>query len=130
MEFGSIEALEGYPHWYNWVVRQLLLAEINAIPQVAKVYCLNRSANGRQRQSRGLDDSWSDTRVEFLQADLSLPLLGLAPGTYRQLIDKVTVVIHCAWKVDFNLTIESFESQIRGVGICLILVFIRGTRHP
>jgi thioester reductase-like protein len=50
-----------------------------------------------------------------LQADLSLPQLGLAPGTYRQLIDEVTVVIHCAWKVDFNLTIESFESQIRGV---------------
>jgi hypothetical protein len=65
-----------------------------------------------------------------LQADLSLPQLGLAPGTYRQLIDEVTVVIHCAWKVDFNLTIESFESQIRGVAICLILVLFAEQGTP
>jgi thioester reductase-like protein len=99
-----------------------LLTAIEALPEsrVAKVYCLNRSANSKARQkkgnrSRGMTDSWSDARVEFLQADLSMQQLGLAPDIYHQLIDEATVIIHCAWKVDFNLTIESFEPQIRGV---------------
>jgi hypothetical protein len=50
-----------------------LLEALEALPEsrVAKIYCLNRSANSRERQkraslSRGLNDSW-DGRVQFLQ---------------------------------------------------------------
>jgi thioester reductase-like protein len=114
-----------------------LLAAIEALPesQVAKIFCLNRSPNSEERQkksnlSRGLDDSWLDGRVEFLQADLSLEQLGLARETYLQLIDEATVIIHCAWKVDFNLTLESFEPQIRGVRNLLDFSFLSKNKAP
>lgn len=88
--------------------------------KVYKIYCLNRSgdAAGRQRrsnESRGLKSLPGNGRVEFLQSDLSRPGLGLTADKYAQLIDSTTVVIHCAWKVDFNLSIESFEPQVLGV---------------
>lgn len=99
-----------------------LLATLESLPksQVAKIFCLNRSADSQQRQkklslSRGLNASWEDGRVEFLHADFSQPDFGLGAETYARLLDEATVIIHSAWKVDFNLTIESFEPQIRGV---------------
>jgi thioester reductase-like protein len=99
-----------------------LLAALEARPnsQVDKIFCLNRSPHSEERQkrassSRGLNSVWSDGRVEFLQANLSQPDLGLIPEKYSELIDEATIIIHSAWRVDFNLTIESFEPQIHGV---------------
>jgi aryl carrier-like protein len=99
-----------------------LLAALEARPksQVDKIFCLNRSAHSEERQkrassSRGLNSVWSDGRVEFLQANLSQPDLGLIPEKYSELIDEATIILHSAWRVDFNLTIESFEPQIYGV---------------
>ena len=34
--------------------------------------------------------------------------------TYLQLSSSVTLVIHNAWKLDFNLRLSSFEEHIRG----------------
>ena len=114
-----------------------LLAAIYALPesQVSKIYCLNRSANGKEKQkktcqSRGQSASWSDSRVEFLQVVLSLPKLGLSPEMYQQLVDEATVIIHCAWKVDFNITIETFEPQIRGVRNLLDFSFHSKNKAP
>jgi thioester reductase-like protein len=99
-----------------------LLAAFEALPKihVAKIFCLNRSANSHEKQrkanlSRGLNASWDCERIQFLQADLSQPDLGLGRGKYNELLEEATLVIHCSWKVDFNLTIESFEPQIQGV---------------
>jgi thioester reductase-like protein len=98
-----------------------LLASLMGQPEskIVKIFCLNRSANSDKRQEkansfRGLKSSWGK-RVEFLQSDFSQPSLGLKKEKYAELIDETTVIIHCAWKVDFNLSIESFEPQIRGV---------------
>jgi thioester reductase-like protein len=114
-----------------------LLAALDALPesQVEKVYCLNRSENGRERQkktslSRGLNNSWSDSRVKFFHVNLSQAQLGLAPDKYRQLIEEASVIIHCAWKVDFNVTVETFEPQIRGVRNLLDLSFHSNNKAP
>lgn len=36
------------------------------------------------------------------------------PFVYAQLRESTTVIIHNAWRVDFNLALSSFESNIRG----------------
>ncbi|KUJ09297.1 uncharacterized protein LY89DRAFT_690344 [Mollisia scopiformis] len=98
-----------------------LLAQLQTLPpsRLSKIYCLNRSADARERQEqsnrvRGLNTDF-DERVDFLQADFSEPDLGLGEQKYAELLRNGTVIIHSAWKVDFNLTLESFEPQIQGV---------------
>ena len=85
-----------------------------------KVFCLNRSRDARERQlnnheSRDLTTQFDEDRVEFLQWDVSAPLLGLSEPTYRRLASEVTYILHNAWPVDFNLHISSFEPHIHGV---------------
>ncbi|KAH8657862.1 hypothetical protein BX600DRAFT_384872 [Xylariales sp. PMI_506] len=89
-----------------------------ASPNVSKVICLNRVADGRVRQqevssSRGLSTGFS--RVEFLQADLAQPDLGLGATEYGRLAEEVDRIIHNGWPVNFNMSILSFEPHIRGV---------------
>ncbi|KAF3405471.1 Iterative polyketide synthase [Talaromyces pinophilus] len=96
--------------------------------RIAKIICLNRSVDARKRQTaknkqKDLLTPWesSDAQsnaVEFLTADLSKADLGLGEETYSRLLESVDAIIHNAWKVDFNHTIESFEKG-----------HIAGTRH-
>ncbi|KAK2861154.1 putative NRPS-like protein biosynthetic cluster [Arthroderma sp. PD_2] len=85
---------------------------------VSKVYCLNRSdAKERQTKSfelRRLKPEFLD-RVEFLTASLSEERLGLTEYTYNELIRTVDTVIHNAWRMNFNISVDSFEDQIQGV---------------
>ncbi|MCJ1263084.1 hypothetical protein MMC22_002954 [Lobaria immixta] len=90
--------------------------------RVSKVYCLNRDPEARERQQmifneRGFEyDFNTSAKTDFLQIDLSLDQLGLSDHTYTELIQQVDMVIHSAWKVDFNLSLESYETQyIRSV---------------
>ncbi|KAB8238949.1 putative NRPS-like enzyme [Aspergillus alliaceus] len=99
-----------------------LLFHLLSIPSISKVYCLNRSdAESRQKKildQKGLSvdpDDWS-AKVEFLQASFGEPLLGLEKEKYAELLESVDTIIHNAWKVDFNLAVESFEAtHIRGM---------------
>jgi thioester reductase-like protein len=105
----------------------LLQSLINS-PRVSKIICLNRSRDAQKRQtagnkSRGLPIPWeseddTEKTVEFLIADLSSPDLGLGEAIYSKLQATVNAIIHNAWKVDFNHTVESFERT-----------HIAGTRH-
>jgi thioester reductase-like protein len=111
-----------------------LLATLEAMPVVAKIFCLNRSSNARERQkkmsqSHGLNFDWDD-RVEFLHTNLSKSKLGLNAEKYDELLRETTVVIHNAWQVDFNLAIESFEPQIRGLRNLLDFSFHSSNKVP
>lgn len=99
-----------------------LLYSILNSGSVSKVYCLNRSkAHSRQEESfeaRGLRVDANDLkgRVEFLQASFGEPRFGLDEDKYRELLESVDTIIHNAWKVDFNHSVDSFEhTHIRGV---------------
>lgn len=105
-----------------------LLHSLIENPRIAKVICLNRTADAQKKQTaknkqKDLLTPWesSDAQsnpVEFLTADLSKPDLGLGQETHSRLLESVDAIIHNAWKVDFNHTIESFEKG-----------HIAGTRH-
>ncbi|KAB8226591.1 hypothetical protein BDV33DRAFT_197585 [Aspergillus novoparasiticus] len=89
---------------------------------VSKVYCFNRSdAQSRQIQSfkeKGLDASpLSDpSRVEFLKVSFGEPHFGIDDTKYTSLLNTVDLIIHNAWKVNFNHPLESFEDpHIKGV---------------
>ncbi|KAJ5786433.1 NRPS-like enzyme [Penicillium pulvis] len=94
-----------------------------ADPKVAKVYCFNRSDNAQSRQragfiSKGLDPSLLDdpARVEFLTVSFGAAQFGLPDATYSKLLGSVNLVVHNAWKVNFNHPLESFEDpHLRGV---------------
>ncbi|KAJ7141650.1 putative aminoadipate reductase [Mycena filopes] len=92
---------------------------------VAAVYCLNRggapggeSLLSRQRHAFrkiGLDESVLESpKVRLLVADLTAPDLGLEPDVLNELTraSSSLSIIHTAWRLDFNLTLASFESHI------------------
>ncbi|KAJ9194745.1 hypothetical protein DTO164E3_7166 [Paecilomyces variotii] len=90
-------------------------------PQVAMVYCLNRSdAKERQEKSfqeKGLKfDEEARSKVQFLQVAFGEERFGLEESKYEELLQSVDTIIHNAWKVDFNHSVYSFEDvHIRGV---------------
>ncbi|KAJ4022702.1 hypothetical protein NW766_001749 [Fusarium irregulare] len=96
-----------------------MLHDLCSLPSVAKIIALNRAEDGgasRQpsiNEARGLTQDFS--KVVFLQADLSLPDFGLGQDKYDDLVDIADRIIHNAWPVNFNISVSSFESSIRGV---------------
>ncbi|KAI9925939.1 hypothetical protein MW887_005745 [Aspergillus wentii] len=100
----------------NYILRELLNE-----PSILKIYCLNRSGDAKQRQfqsfkEKGLTVDGLDSRVEFLQAQFGSVQLGLSDQRYTELQQSVDLIIHNAWKVNFNHRVEAFENpHIHGV---------------
>jgi thioester reductase-like protein len=91
-----------------------MLEQLLKNPDVERVYCMNRSDNAESRQKDSFDknrhDSTSFGKAEFLKADFSSEKFGLSDEMYAHLLATVTVFIHSAWSVDFNLSLESYEA--------------------
>ncbi|KAJ8701439.1 hypothetical protein PTI98_000222 [Pleurotus ostreatus] len=89
---------------------------------VATVYTLNRpgisAVSERQTRSfrdRGLDASLLDSKkLVSLEGDLTKSDLGLHSLVYAKLKDTVTIIIHNAWRLDFNLPLPAFYPLITG----------------
>jgi thioester reductase-like protein/aryl carrier-like protein len=96
-----------------------MLHELCLAPKVRKVYALNRGKDGGESRqgsisaSRGLCTDFS--KVEFLGVDLSLADFGIGTQKLAKLCQSVDRIIHNAWPVNFNWSVESFEPHIRGV---------------
>ncbi|KAF7299983.1 Acetyl-CoA synthetase-like protein [Mycena kentingensis (nom. inval.)] len=97
-------------------------------PQVRKVYLLNRKSAGKTAQQRheaafrdrGLDgvalaDAVDAKRAVYVDIALGEPKLGVSDAVYNELRKEVTHIVHCAWMVNFNLILESFEEQLTGL---------------
>ncbi|OGM48883.1 NRPS-like enzyme [Aspergillus bombycis] len=100
-----------------------LVAQLVQMEHIQTVFCLVRansahSALRRVRQSlyeRGLLYTLSpadERKIVALPAQLSNTFrLGLDETTYTQLTQSLTAVIHCAWSVNFNWSLGSFEDS-------------------
>ncbi|UPX12162.1 uncharacterized protein EKO05_0002728 [Ascochyta rabiei] len=89
-------------------------------PEIAHVFCFNRTADaqGRQiktNQARALVTNFPPERVTFLNGDLTKPSFGLATGSYDELLTRVTHIVHNAWPVNFNMSLASFAPSVEGV---------------
>ena len=100
-----------------------LLASLLSHDDVATVYAFNRPSKtsiiqDRQRaafEDRGLDTALLDSeKLIHVEGDASQPSLSLDDRTYAKIRDSVTVIIHNAWRLDFNLALSSFELNVRG----------------
>ncbi|KAJ8456869.1 hypothetical protein ONZ45_g18546 [Pleurotus djamor] len=90
--------------------------------EISCVYVLNRPTadSGRSRQAssftaNGLDIKLLDSpKLIWVDADITVSYLGLAPARYNEIRSRVTCVIHNAWSVNFNLSLNSMEPLISG----------------
>ncbi|KAF7556428.1 hypothetical protein G7Z17_g1408 [Cylindrodendrum hubeiense] len=92
-----------------------ILDSLISNPLVSRIYCLNRGGESLERQqksqaAKGLQPLPS--KVKCLDANLSKPYFGLSLQKYRRILSEVTNVVHNAWRVDFNLSIDSFTTHI------------------
>ncbi|KAI0842998.1 hypothetical protein F5Y06DRAFT_78562 [Hypoxylon sp. FL0890] len=92
-----------------------MLDSLQQDPSIRRIYCLNRGPDSLIRQQKSLSAKGLKSlteKVQCLDANLSKPYFGLSTQEYRELLGQVTHVIHNAWKVDFNLSIDSFTGHI------------------
>ena len=114
----------------TWVLHALLRN-----PSIGRISCLDRSTDAKKRHQdiitqRNLGVTLDDSKVQFLAADLSSPHFGLSEADFSILSSQVNFVIHNAWAVDFNLSLESFE-QVHLCGIRNLVDFsLNSPRDP
>ncbi|KAI1279321.1 hypothetical protein F5Y07DRAFT_406163 [Xylaria sp. FL0933] len=89
---------------------------------IGHVFCLNRGADGGRAaqeirfSSAGLGaELLNESRVTFLQADLTHTTLGLSQEMYQSLAGRAGLILHNAWPVNFNLTLSGFRAQLTGL---------------
>ncbi|KAI1073845.1 hypothetical protein F5B20DRAFT_478457 [Whalleya microplaca] len=92
-----------------------ILDSLISEPRVSKIYCLNRGRRSLERQQdsqaeKGLQELTN--KVECWDTDITKPYFGLPMEDYKTLLHEVTTVIHNAWRVDFNLSVDSFSGHI------------------
>ncbi|KAI0734153.1 hypothetical protein C8Q72DRAFT_770789 [Fomitopsis betulina] len=102
-----------------------LLSQLFANDEVERIYALNRPSRDqlplRERQrsaliDRGLDAGVLDSeKVVLLEGEIVEPRFGMGEKVYEELRQSVTHIIHNAWRVDFVITLNSFEPQVQGV---------------
>lgn len=97
-----------------------LLAQLVRDPNVSTVWALVRAPSEhaalertlQSLTSRGISLTIEEIRkVIAVPSDLSKPDFGLGATRLVQLRSNLTLVIHSAWAVNFNISVESFEDQ-------------------
>ncbi|MCJ1421898.1 hypothetical protein MMC32_008265 [Xylographa parallela] len=112
-----------------------ILEILSRTPRVSKIYCLNRSQNvirneGEQSIHKGNPQDSPHNKIENIQVDFTKTRLGLSETIYAMLLANVDNILHVAWTVNFNLTLQSYEAHhIRGLR-SLIDFSITSKRHP
>ena len=97
-----------------------LLDCLSSTQKVNHIICLNPSKDAadsqkRIHEDRGLTSSFG-SKVTFIQCDFAAPYLDLSIPTYLDLLKSVTHILHNAWPVNFNLSLDSFaDTHIHGV---------------
>lgn len=101
-------------------LRTYLLAECSRNPIFSKIYCLNRSSLARQQWhdsdvQRDIGNSSDIAKLTFITVNFGLQNLGLDRSSYANLIEECDLIVHTAWKVDFNQELSSFADNIQSV---------------
>ncbi|KAF8154594.1 hypothetical protein B0H34DRAFT_783744 [Crassisporium funariophilum] len=103
-----------------------LLEALLQDPRVETIYTLNRPSPvsgsstvlGRHVErfaDKGLDVKLlSSAKLVFLEGDASQKNLGLRQEVYDELRNTINLIIHTAWKLDFNFSLSSFEPNVQG----------------
>ncbi|KAL1690001.1 hypothetical protein GGG16DRAFT_103377 [Schizophyllum commune] len=112
-------------------ILQMLLRD----ERVDRIYTLERAGSAsvieRQRArfaDKGFDISLLDSKkLVPLQGDVCAGRLGQKEEVFKEMLASISVIIHVAWRLDFNLGVNAFESSIRGTRA--LVDFARATSH-
>ena len=97
------------------------VAQLTADSKIEKIYCLVRGAEPLQRVLNSLEERRLEipeagkAKIVALASDLSHRGFGLDPSVLAQMKSEVSLVIHIAWPVNFNIHLQSFEPHIAGL---------------
>ncbi|KAG9126236.1 hypothetical protein FRC07_004316 [Ceratobasidium sp. 392] len=107
-----------------------LLANLLEDDTVEKVWALNRSSRRMEERQRisfadkGLDvDLLKNEKLVLVEADLEGEKLGLGADLYKEIQSTATIIIHNAWQINFNMTLELLEPSIKGIRNLLDFAF-------
>ncbi|CAH0056838.1 unnamed protein product [Clonostachys solani] len=99
-----------------------MLHSILSRSELGHIFCLNRGEDGgkavqstRFAAASLIFTKEMESRVTFLKADLAHPKLGLDDMAYQILTERVGIIIHNAWPVNFILGLQAFQPQLAGV---------------
>ncbi|OSD01062.1 acetyl-CoA synthetase-like protein [Trametes coccinea BRFM310] len=88
---------------------------------VERVYAFNRKGSEAlerqhaQFRARGLDETLlNGPKFRLVEVILHEPGFGLEPTLLDEIRQSVTHILHNAWKVDFKLSVQSFEGDLQG----------------
>lgn len=108
-----------------------LLDCLRSDPSVGKVYCLTRDGNpetqAKALQNRGLNPTTPD-KVEIVRTSLGEHHLGIEDTKYQEMLHSVDTIIHNAWRMDFNIPVESFE-QVHIHAVHSLIEFCAESSH-
>ncbi|THH31711.1 hypothetical protein EUX98_g2485 [Antrodiella citrinella] len=117
-----------------------LLSRLLEDTDIEHIYALNRISEegkellGRQKDKLvewGLDpEIVHSLRVTFLEADMSADKIGLSDDTYGKISKSITHIIHNAYRVNFNLALASFESNVKAARSLIDLALSSPHRSP
>ena len=92
-----------------------LLRAFARSPQVKRIWSLDRSSDAPEKhQSNPILSSLDSSRVNYVNIDIDQPRLGLQEAEWSTMLANVDIIVHNAWKVDFNQTLPSFENHLHG----------------
>ncbi|KAJ4347545.1 hypothetical protein N0V95_005329 [Ascochyta clinopodiicola] len=119
-----------------------VLAQLVARADIETVHCLVRAKDGKdaaqrvtqsllQRKIYHTMSLEARAKINALPSDFSDAHLGLSTATYEAIAQNLTNVIHCAWAVNFNWGLSSFEKDcIAGVNHLLNLCLFDRSSAP
>lgn len=88
---------------------------------ISAVYCLTRRAQPKEAvmealSGKGLHVPASKAqKIIALNSSLDKPDLGVGETTLSEMQQSVSLIIHAAWPVNFNLPLSSFEPHVKGL---------------
>lgn len=97
-----------------------MLVQLVRRPSVAEIWCFVRASSDhsalervlRSLSARGLQLTLPEIhKIVTVPGDLSDVHFGLGEARFDELRSKLTLVIHSAWAVNFNISVQSFEDQ-------------------
>ncbi|KAI1307066.1 acetyl-CoA synthetase-like protein [Xylaria venustula] len=93
-----------------------VIATLLKNPDISRIYCLNRSSDAQQRQEDALLQLMPEEEVrpllaklEYMTVTLGRSRLGLTAAQFDTLANEADVIVYNAWKLDFGLSLRSFE---------------------
>ncbi|CBF86773.1 uncharacterized protein ANIA_10297 [Aspergillus nidulans FGSC A4] len=88
---------------------------------VSVVYCLTRRDNPKEAILKALEQKrlsilpYRTKKIIALKSDLDRPDLGLTEEMIEEMRQCVSLIVHTAWPVNFNLPLSTFTSHIVGL---------------